>query len=241
MSVGDGVPILGITGINGAGKTLYAAQVAIEKMRQGRDVYSTVPIRFVELDGRVLETKPVLSLEQLVHVRDSTILLDDVAVILPSGVSNLPAEVEVMLHTLRHRGNDVIWTAPGWMRANNNLRLVTQALLNVQPTFRVHDADTPWPRPRLLFLTLFDVSIGKPDAVPTKILRRRLALPNRLDAWGAYDTHADTPILRGVKRATHCAACNGSYPPVKHSRERHEALGLPYYPDALVDALDSHS
>jgi len=231
--IGQGVPILGLTGVNGAGKTLVAVTLCIRRMQAGRRVYSTVPIRYVDPGtGQVFESEPILSLEQLLHIpRNSTVFLDDVAVILPSGSISLPPEVEVLLHTLRHREIDVIWTAPGWMRANNNLRLVTQGLVNVQPTLKVSDPGTPWPTPRLVFLTLFDTGIGKPDATPDRILRRSLAIPTRLAGFGAYDTLADTPVLRAVRRPSHCAACNGSYPMVKHSRERHEAMGLPWYDD----------
>ena len=230
-SIGRGVPILALTGINGAGKTLVAVTICIGRMREGRTVYSTVPISYVDPDsGSLYESVPITSLAQLAHIpRGSTVFLDDVAVILPSGAQSLPAEIEVLLHVLRHRDIDLIWTAPGWMRANNNLRLVTQGLVNVQPAFRRRDPSTPWPIPRVIFLTLYDTGVGKADATPDRILRVALATPQKLDGFGAYDTHADTPILRPLKPSTVCPDCLGSYPPKKHSPELHRQLGLDWH------------
>lgn len=227
-----GVPILGLTGVNGAGKTLVAVSICIERMKEGREVYSTVPIRYVDpVSGEVYESKPILSTEQLQHLNDVTVFFDDIAVIFPSGNLNLPPEIEVLLHTLRHHGVDVLWTAPGWMRANNNVRLITQGLVNVQPTFRKSEPGNPWPTPRLLFLTLFDTSVGKVDATPEKILTRKLALPRKLDGFGAYDTLADTPLLFRKKRQTHCSDCMGAFAPLKHSEALHSHLGIPWYGD----------
>lgn len=235
VDLARGVPICGFTGINGAGKTLLAVNSAIARMQQGETIYSTVPI-----ESEYGNSKPILSLQQLVHVSNSTIFLDDISVILPSSLARLPPDVEVMLQTLRHRSNRVIWTAPGWKRAHNQLRLVTQGQLNVVPLFRKFNG-SPWPTPRLVGAVLLDTTIGKPDETPTKVLRRNFYRPSKLDAWGAYDTHADTPLLGRDLHSSACSACYGSMTRPKHTKERHEHMGLPWYGEFQDYSQDDES
>lgn len=222
-----GVPIAGFTGVNGAGKTMLAVQSAIGDMSRGRTVYSTLPIR-----SKWGDSKPIVSLRQLLHLEDATILLDEVSVIFSSRSSqSLPAEVVALLQTLRHKRLTVRWTAPAWMRCDNLLREVTQGLVNVMPLARKHEKNNPWPRPRVIFAALLDTSTGKTDAVPDKVLRRRLYLPSRMEAFGAFDTHADTPLLGRHLQGGICVDCGGSQDRPKHSEARHAQLGLPWYPD----------
>lgn len=231
LNMAAGVPVLGVTGINGAGKTLAAAESVAAQLAAGREVYSTVPVR-----GPFGETQPIKSLRHILELRNCTLFLDEAAVIFSSrSTASLPAEVVVRLQTLRHDDVTVIWTAPAWMRVDNLLREVTQGLLNVVPMLRVTDRDNPWPRPRLLGLGLMDTSQGKTDAEPTRRLRTRFARPVRLHAWGAYDTHADTPLLGRRHVGGRCVDCGGSVEVPKHSRARHEQLGIPWYEgDAFV-------
>lgn len=222
----DGVPILGVVGVNGAGKSLLATSAAVLQLRAGREVYSTVPV-VDEVSGR--RSHPITSLGQLVRLRDSLILLDEVATILPGGSgAQLPSEVRVTLGTLRHTGNTCIWTAPSWMRAHVELREITQASVTVIP-FLTHKVDGPWPTPRLIGAALLDTRSGKVDETPDRVLRRRLYLPRRLPGFGAYDTHADTPLLGRHLAGGRCPDCGGTRTVKAHSAERHEELGLPWF------------
>lgn len=222
--IAAGVPVVGFTGVNGAGKTLAAVHSAIADMQKGRRVYSTVPIR-----SPFGNSEPVRSLRQLLELEHATILLDEVSVIFSSRSSqSLPAEVVALIQTLRHRDLTVRWTAPAWARCDNLLREVTQGVVNVIPLLRVSDG-TPWPRPRLMLAGLMDTSSGKTDETPTKVLRRRIYQPRRMEAWGAYDTHADTPMLGRHLQSGICVDCGGSQDRPKHSEKRHEELGIPYY------------
>lgn len=228
--VAFGVPIAGFTGPNGAGKTLLAVTSAAHDIARGRKVYSTVPIHTPWGDS-----EPIVSLRQLLQLRDCTILLDEVAVIFSSRqTASLPSEIVTLLQTLRHVKNTLRWTAPAWMRCDNLIREVTQGLVNVVPLARRHEDGNPWPTPRIVLAGLLDTSVGKVDETPTKIMRRRLAIPSRLAGYGAYDTHADTPLLGRRKVGGRCVDCGGSMETPKHSEKRHQDLGLPYYPD---DAL----
>lgn len=224
-----GVPICGFTGPNGAGKTTLAVQSAIIDLAAGREVYSTVPI--VSPFGN---SQPIVSLRQLLELRDCTILLDDIAVIFSSGTSgNLPPEVTAFLQTLRHRHLTLRWTAPEWMRCNNLIRGVTQGLVNVVPMLKRREFGNPWPSPRLILAGLLDTSTGKVDQTPTRVLRRRILLPSRLNAWGSYDTHADTPLLGAHLHSGIDVDCGGSRTRPKCTEERHAELGLPWYGDDL--------
>lgn len=241
IDLAAGVPICGFTGINGAGKTLLAVESAIADMSKGRTVYSTVPIW-----SEHGESVPIRSLRQLLEVEDCTILLDDISVIFSARLTqSLPAEVVVLLHTLRHRKVTVRWTAPEWMRADTNIRGVTQGLVSVTPMLRKRIKDDPWPVPRVVLAGLLDTSTGKADSAPTRVMRRRILIPTKLAAFGSYDTHADTPML-GAHAVTVgvCPDCGGSRTRPKHSEERHRELGLPWYEDrgmvgALPDEEDS--
>lgn len=220
--IASGAPITGFVGINGVGKTLLAVESAISDMSHGRPVFSTVPI--VSEFG---SSEPIRSLGQLGTLRGSTILLDEVAVIFSSRTSSsLPPEMVTMLQTLRHRDNRILWTAPGWMRADNLLREVTQAVVSLTPFVRgMRSNVNPWPRPHVVMAGVLDTSVGKADAVPTKVLRRRFFVPSRLVSYGTYDTMADTPQL-GMTRFTGRCECGGDIPRPKHTAERHAELGL---------------
>lgn len=228
--IAAGVPICGFTGINGAGKTTLAVESAISDMASGREVYSTVPI--VSLWG---SSQPIVSLRQLLELRDVTVLLDDVAVIFSSrSTQSLPPDVVAFLQTMRHKGITLRWTAPEWMRADNLVRGVTQALVNVTPQLLKANADgSPWRSPRVIQAGLLDTTTGKVDETPTRVLRRRFYVPSRMQAWGSYDTHAATPLLGMHLQGGRCVDCGGTVQTEKHSRERHDKLGLPWYGDDL--------
>lgn len=227
IDVAAGIPICGITGVNGAGKTTLAVESALVAMRAGRTVYSTVQITSPWGDSR-----PITGLRELLELRDAVLLFDEVATLFSSRSSqSLPPEFDVLLQTLRHKGLSVIWTAPAWMRADNRLREVTQALVSVSPLLRRHDG-TLWPRPRLLMVGTLDTSEGAVDSAPTRVLRRRFVVPSRLAAWGTFDTHADAPTL-GRRVGGKCPDCGGSRPLPKCDASRHSELGLPWLPAAL--------
>jgi hypothetical protein len=230
FDIAAGVPICGFTGINGAGKTLLLVESAIADMISGRPVYSTVPIEWIDpKTGELYQSIPITSLRELLELRDVTIVLDEVSVIFSSrATATLPGEIVTLLQVLRHRGCTLRWSAPAWMRCDNLIREVTQAVVNVHPLAKKHDG-SPWPTPRLVMAGLMDTSHGKTDATPEKVLKRRMVNPRRLRAFGAYDTQADTPILGRRHRGGRCIDCGGTMDVPKHSQALHEHLGLPFY------------
>lgn len=224
------VPIVGFTGVNGAGKSTLAVESAIADMAKGRMVVSTVPI-----SSPWGESVPLVSLRQLLSLENCTVLLDDVSVIFSSrSTQSLPPDVVAFLQTARHKGITIRWTAPEWMRCDNLLRGVTQGLVNVSILVKRADPNgTPWPRPLIIQAGLLDTTVGKVDQTPTRVLRRRLYIPRRMMAWDCYDTHAPTPMLGVHLQGGMCVDCGGTVTREKHSRERHEKLGLPWFGDDL--------
>lgn len=219
--------ICGVTGLNGAGKTAIAVASAIHDMKRGRPVYSTVDIRSPYGDSR-----PIRSLRELARLEDCTVLLDEVSVIFSSrSTMSLPAEMQVFLQTLRHRRVTVRWTAPAWMRADTLLRSVTQVVVNVVPLLSRRVAGEAWSRPRLVVASVLDASSGTVDSAPDRKIRRGYYLLRKLPSIGAYDTHADTPILgAGLIAGSVCVDCLGSSPKRPAcTPERHAHLELPWY------------
>lgn len=227
-----GVPVVGICGVNGAGKTLLVADIVADHLREGRKVYSTVEV--ITPHGRTI---PILSLEQILRISNAVVVLDEVGATFPSGSSlTLPLELSIFLQIMRHRDLYVYWTAPSWASANILLRRATQGVINVSPLLRYTTGDSPWRTPRLILAGLMDCTDVKENEDPKRILRRRVYRPKKLAAWGCYDTHADTPVIGHYAVGGRCAGCGGMEPTPKHSRERHEALGIPYYDESEMAA-----
>lgn len=229
VDIAAGVAICGFTGMNGAGKTLLAVESALADLRAGRRVFSTVPIR-----SPWGESEPITSMRHLLGIRDATILLDEVSVLFSSRTTaSLSPEAVTYLQVMRHLNVSVRWTAPSWMRCDPILRSVTHALVGVRPLATAPVAGSPWRRPRLLQVGLLDCMSVPLDATPDRVMRRRFVLPRRLAAWGAYDTHAEVPLLEHAAPSGRCPDCGGSRTVPKCSADRHAQLGVPTF-DALA-------
>lgn len=216
-------PVVGFTGANGAGKTLVAVSEAIHDMALGRPVVSTVPIK-----SAYGESVPLRSLRQLLELRDCTVLLDEVSVVLSSrSTGSLSEEVVTFLQSMRHQGVTLRWTAPAWMRADVLLREVTQVSVNVSGLIRHRRPGQFWPTPRVVLAGALDC-VGIPvDAKPEHVIGRRLWIPHRLPGWGAYDSEADVSRIGWQRQSGTCLDCGGSIRREPCTDDRHEHLGLP--------------
>lgn len=225
-------PIMGITGVNGAGKTLLAVEQAMCDLEDGRPVLSTV-----QIDSDYGRSQPIVSLTQLLQAEGCTVLLDEVAVIFSSrSGSSVPSEVVTFLQTLRHRDVTVIWTAPTWKRADLLLREVTQVQVVVRPMLKRGVDGSLWPRPLLAAIGVLDTTSVPVDATPDRVLRRRFWMPMRSEALGAYDTMADTPQVGRLIPGGPCPDCGGSRTRPRCDASVHAALGLPAPLDAVSAA-----
>lgn len=216
-------PILGFCGVNGAGKTVLAVENAIGYLRQGMPVFSTVPI-----ESEYGSSEPIRSLTHLVGLENCHVLLDEVASIFSSrNTSRMPAEVVTFLQTLRHKNVSVAWTAPVWTRADIVLRQVTQAVVIVRPLLSRPVKDSLWRRTTLTGFGILDCTMVSTDEEPDKVLKRGLRILKRSPAFGAYDTHAETPqIGRLLISGGACPDCGGQRPTVRCSPQLHDELGI---------------
>lgn len=226
-SIVKNAPIVGFTGVNGAGKTLVAVSEAMRDMSMGRTVVSTVPI-----SCPWGESVPLLSLRQLLELRDCTVLIDEVSVIFSSrNTGGLPDEVSTFLQSMRHQAVTLRWTAPAWSRADIQLRQVTQVSVNVLPVGRRSVPGSFWPRPVMVGAAAFDCTSMPVDSTPEKVMRgsRRLWVPSRLPGWGSYDSEADVSRIGWAPQGRTCVDCGGSRRPEPCSPERHQKLGIPAF------------
>jgi hypothetical protein len=223
-SIVKNAPIVGFTGVNGAGKTLVAVSEAMRDMSMGRPVVSTVPI-----SCKWGESIPLLSLRQLLDLRDCTVLIDEVSVIFSSrNTGGLPDEVSTFLQSMRHQAVTLRWTAPAWSRADIQLRQVTQVSVNVMPVGRRSIPGSFWPRPVLVGAAAFDCTSMPVDSTPEKVMRgsRRVWIPSHLPGWGSYDSEADVSRIGWTPQGRTCVDCGGTRRPEPCSPERHQKLGI---------------
>lgn len=219
----SGAPIVGFTGPNGAGKTLVAVSCVIhDDLRHGRPVYSTVHI-----DSPYGSSIPLVSLRQLLELRDCTVLIDEIAAIFSSRDSmQVPREFDIFLQTLRHRGVTLRWTAPAWARADLRVREITQVVVSVQNLGKRLKPGAFWPTPITILAGALDCVGVAVDSAPEKVLKRRIFVPQLLTGWGAYDTLADTPRLGAAPHSGACVDCGGSVTRPACSEDRHRDLGI---------------
>lgn len=228
------VPILGVTGINGAGKTLYAVEIGMKALAQGVTVYSTVQIKFSR-NGHTYESQPLLSLTQLLELRDCLVLLDEVSSIFSSrATSSLPGELITYLKALRHRNVAVLWTTPNWMDCDVQLRRITQACITWRPILRRPVKDSLHPRSIISLGSLLDTASVPTDKTPQRVLKRMVRLLPRSPAIGSYDSLADTPQIGRLLSTGPCPDCGGARAGVKCTPSVHTALGLPPVRDRVA-------
>lgn len=215
-------PVVGFTGANGAGKTLVAVSEAIQDLRVGRRVVSTVPINY-----RGLRSEPLLSYRQLLDLENCTLLVDEVSVVFSSrATGEMPQDVVTFLQTMRHQDVTLRWTAPSWKRADLLVREVTQAVVGVHGLARYTVKGEFWPKPRLVLCGMLETVSIATDDDPEKIIGRRIWAPKRLPGWGAYDSMADVERLGGHAQDRRCLDCGGTKRPEPCSPERHQKLGI---------------
>lgn len=215
-------PVVGFTGPNGAGKTLVAVSEAILDLARGRAVVSTVPI-----SSPWGSSTPLRSLRQLLDLEHTTVLIDEVSVVLSSrATGGLPPEVETFLQSMRHQDVTMRWTAPSWKRADVIVREVTQVAVNVHPLMRYTRPGAFWPTPRLVMCGAMDTTSVGTDADPERVMRRRVFRPRALPGWGAYDSEHQVSRIGWPRQQAVCADCGGKTKVVYCSPDRHRDLGL---------------
>jgi len=187
--------IVGLTGENGSGKTSIAVDYAARYAAGGGRVLSTVAI---EQDGVEL----IRSWDQVLEARDTLLLFDEVEVVASNRETmTLSGPARVALHTLRHRGCRLMWTAPTWLDVDTKLRRVTQYVVACAPRMwlgRGPSDAAGWPTTKVTrarrFRVLRDPLDPRPDAKVDYAASVHLA---RLASRSLFDTYAETVELPG--------------------------------------------
>lgn len=217
-------PIVGFTGVNGAGKSLLMHSENVADLARGRRVVSTTPIR-----SPWGNSEPLLSLRQLLELENCIVSIDEVAAVFPSSGGELPFEVNLFLQGMRHQGSEGVilrWAAPAWSRAAKQLREVTQVCVSVSPLLRYRVADDFWPKARFVMAGALDCTSVKLDDDPTKVLARRIYRTKALPGFGMYDHKAVISRIGWPKSIDVCADCGGRTKPIYCTPERHHELGI---------------
>lgn len=109
--------ITAVTGLNGAGKTAYAAGILKHWQRRGFKTAANIGVT-----GSTL----VRNFDDLLELRDCILLVDEVTAVASSRqFASLTPEALLFFQTLRHSNIGLIWTAPTFDRCDLALRSLT--------------------------------------------------------------------------------------------------------------------
>ena len=106
------------TGNPGAGKTYNMVRRAYKQHKKGRQVYANFHCTFATY---------FKELDDIMHVRDALILIDEASIYLPAQTWNkLPKDFFMLIRQHRHSGLDLWYTAQDMADVIKALRVVTQ-------------------------------------------------------------------------------------------------------------------
>lgn len=109
--------ITAVTGLNGAGKTSYAAGMLQRYARKGLATAANIGV-----EG----SKLVRNFDDLMGLRNTILLIDEVTAVASSRqFASLTPEALLFFQTLRHSNIGLIWTAPTFDRCDLALRSLT--------------------------------------------------------------------------------------------------------------------
>lgn len=215
-------PIMGLVGPNGGGKTFAAVAMAMEAMRQGRRVLSTVPL----LDPATGEPHPLYvpwtEWDQLIDWWDGDVLADEVLSIAGArAAQSLDPRAQTLLVQLRKRNARFWWTAPSYARADVIIREVTQAITECRGFYASRASAQErrgviqsWAPKRLFSFRTYDSAefdewtTGRRDKAVPLIAEWAHGVGSLV--FKSYDTLGAVDVIRGVNDAGICQNCEGS-------------------------------
>jgi zona occludens toxin (predicted ATPase) len=150
--------IHGYVGLPGEGKTYEMVRQAMVLHRQGRTIYSNIPLNLPEfaLEFRFcrefpyfkkvpVRLPPVIQwkeFHEIFNARCAVILIDEASIILPAqAFKNIPPEVWVNLRQHRHKKLDMYFTAQSFAEVGTGLRRLTQYVTKCK---RFGTPNKPW-------------------------------------------------------------------------------------------------
>jgi len=189
--------ITAVTGLNGAGKTSYAAGLLQKWQRKGVQTAANIGVAGATL---------VRSFEDLLSLRDCVLLVDEVTAVANSRqFASLTPEALLFFQTLRHSNIGLIWTAPTYDRCDLALRSLTLHWVHMTPLIASVPKGGIWANTHVSF-----VRSGRPhegmDGAQMIAPLPGFYLPARHHA--VYDSFADVDLFtRKQKFPNKCPNC----------------------------------
>lgn len=192
--------ITAVTGLNGAGKTSYAAGMLQKWQKKGVATAANIGVEGSRL---------VRNFDDLLELRDCVLLVDEVTAVASSRqFASLTPEALLFFQTLRHSNIGLIWTAPTYDRCDLALRSLTLYWIHMSPLITTIPKGGIWANTHVSFSRG-----GRPSetAEGAKMIAPMpgLYLPSRHHA--VYDSFADVDLFtRSQKFPGRCPNCGVS-------------------------------
>lgn len=205
--------ITAVTGLNGAGKTAYAAGLLQKWQRRGVRTAANI---------NVAGSKLVRNFDELMELRDCVLLVDEVTAVASSRqFATLTPEALLFFQTLRHSNIGLIWTAPTFDRCDLALRALTLHWVHLTALITTLSKGGIWRDTHVSF-----VRSGRPveglDGATMLAPMPGFYLPARHHA--VYDSFADVDLFTRTQRfPNRCPNCGLA---IDYGRDRARVLPL---------------
>lgn len=192
--------ITAVTGLNGAGKTAYAAGLLQRWQKRGIRTAANIGVEGSQL---------VRNFDDLLGLRDCVLLVDEVTAVASSRqFASLTPEALLFFQTLRHSNIGLIWTAPTYDRCDLALRSLTLHWVHLSALIKSVPKGGIWANTHVSF-----VQSGRPveGLEGAKMLAPfpSLYFPARHHA--VYDSFADVDLFtRSQRFPSRCPGCGVS-------------------------------
>lgn len=190
--------ITAVTGLNGAGKTAYAAGMLQRWQKRGIRTAANIGVQGSQL---------VRNFDDLMALRDCVLLIDEVTAVASSRqFASLTPEALLFFQTLRHSNIGLIWTAPTYDRCDLALRSLTLYWVHVTAFIRHTPKGGIWSN-TLVSITRSGRPIDGPDG-EAKMLAPMPWLYRPARHHAVYDSYADVDLFtRTEKFPSRCRGC----------------------------------
>lgn len=214
-------PIMGFVGPNGGGKTAACIAMALQSLRSGRRVLSTVPLLDPDTGLEHPLYVPWTDWGQLLDWQDGDVLADEIAAIASSRESgSLDVRAQALLMQLRKVNVRFWWTAPSYARADKIIREVTQAITECRGFYADRAAAQTrrgviqsWAPKRLFSFKTYDAiefedwTAGKAERAEPMVVEWFHGPGS--EVFSAYDTLGAVHVIAGISDGGMCENCNG--------------------------------
>lgn len=189
--------ITAVTGLNGAGKTAYAAGLLQRWQKRGVQTAANIGV-----EGSTL----VRDFDHLLTLRDCVLLIDEVTAVASSRqFASLTPEALLYFQTLRHSNIGLIWTAPTYDRCDLALRSLTLHWVHLSPLIRTVPKGGIWANTHVSF-----VQSGRPteEENGARIIAPFPSFYRPARHHAVYDSFADVDLFtRTQKFPSRCPSC----------------------------------